>query len=417
MNKTELFGRIEKQKDEMVNTIMELVRIPSVTGEEREAQEFMEELYSDLGLKTQRVHPKIEDIRNHPSFIDTKESYEDRFNVVASLEGDPSKKSLIINGHIDIVSPEPIESWKYDPFEPTLEGNRLYGRGAGDMKAGLAANYYALKAILDSGQRPRGSVYLHSVIDEEPGGAGGTLSLLNQGHTADALLVTEPHNLQVTVSHAGILYFKIKVLGKSAHGGLAHHGINAIGKMIPIYQALERLERERAINIRFPLYEKGSGQSCHLAISSLTAGDWPGKVAGHAEMKCRISFIPGETKADVQAMVSNLVAEVASRDEWLRENPPLVEWFGWQNDPWYQDPSHPFIAQLQKAGQSVLGAPPEIIGRASGNDARFSQYFGMPGACIGPIAQNFHGADEWVDVDSVNELVKILSLFILEWTG
>lgn len=417
MIREKIFQIIENQRSQMVDTIMDLIRIPSMTGQETPAQKFMESLYAQLdGIKPVRVYPDIEKVKQHDAFIETDISYDDRFNLVAVLEGDPAKKSIILNGHVDIVSPEPIQAWKTDPFVPSLTANRLYGRGAGDMKSGLIANFFALKAILDAGLPPGGTVQLQSVIDEEAGGAGGTLFLMSSGYSADGFLVTEPHNLQITVSHAGILYFKIRVLGKTAHGGLAHQGVNAIGKMIPIYLALEKLEQERAVKKRFPLYQKGSGQSCHLAVSKMIAGDWPGKVAGKAELSCRISFIPGETKTGIQALITELVRDVAKKDSWLREHPPEIVWCGWQNEPWFQDPEHPFISQLKAAGQMVLKAPPEIIGRASGNDARFSQYFSMPGGCIGPIAHNIHGPNEWVDMDSVEKLVKILALFILDWT-
>ena len=117
----------------------------------------------------------------------------------------------------------------------------------------MIANFYALKAILDAGMLPGGTVSLQSVIDEEAGGAGGTLALLNQGYVADALLVTEPHNLNITISHVGIMYFKVKVTGRSAHSGLAHKGVNAIGKMYPIYNALETLARERGPRHKIPI--------------------------------------------------------------------------------------------------------------------------------------------------------------------
>ena len=147
----------------------------------------------------------------------------------------------------------------------------------------------------------------------------------------------------------------------------------------------------------------------------MIAGDWPGKVAGHAEINCRISFIPGETKQEIQKLIHDLISEVANQDEWLKENLPEIEWYGWQNEPWEQAEDHKFISSLRNVYTEVLGQTPHLIGRASGNDARFSGYFGMPGACIGPIAENIHGPDEWVDVDSLNKLIKVLAVFILDW--
>ncbi len=175
-----VFLAVDALENEMLDNIMSLVNIPSITGDEARAQEFMAGLYEDLGLKTEKVHPDIEEVKDHPAFIATGESYENRFNVVGTLPGDDNKKSLIINGHIDVVAPDPIESWKTDPFKAVIKDHKIYGRGAGDMKSGLLANYYALKALILANLKPEGTVILQSVIDEEPGGAGGTLYLLKK---------------------------------------------------------------------------------------------------------------------------------------------------------------------------------------------------------------------------------------------
>ena len=258
---------------------------------------------------------------------------------------------------------------------------------------------------------------LQSVIDEEAGGAGGTLACLMEGYTTDGMICTEPHNLNVTIAHAGINYFRIKVQGKTSHAGLAHLGVNAIGKTYPIYQALVGLDEKRGREVRFPLFEKGSGRSCHINIGTMKAGDWPSNVAGSAEMECRIGFVPGEEMDDIKRMIENTILEVARRDPWLRGHPPQLEWFGWKADPWYQNPDHLFVQTLKKAAESVLGHEAEYIGRAGGIDSRFSQYFNMAAACTGPRATNIHGIDEYVEIPSVIQVTHILAKTILAWCG
>ena len=199
-----VFNEVDRMKDAIVHTIQELVRIPSVVGDETKAQDYMETLYRSLDLAVTRFEPDIEKVKQHPAFIDTKMSYDNRSNIIATLPGEPNSQSLILNGHIDVVSPEPVENWKRDPWSGEIAGNRLYGRGAGDMKAGLLANFFALKAIKRTGITPRGTVNLHSVIDEEAGGAGGTLACLVEGYTADAMTCTEPHHLNVIISCKGV---------------------------------------------------------------------------------------------------------------------------------------------------------------------------------------------------------------------
>jgi acetylornithine deacetylase len=417
-----MLERIQEAVDELkpkyVQTVKELVCIPSLLGFESHAQDYMEDLYRSCGLQVQKHTADIDNLRKHPGFMASASSdYGNRPNVIGQLRGSSNHRSLILNGHVDVVSAEPEKDWTRDPWGGEIEGDRLYGRGAGDMKAGLIANLYALKVLNRAGLQPQGSVMLQSVVDEEAGGCGGTLACLMAGYTADGLLITEPHNLNITISHAGIKYFRVKVTGRTAHAGLAHKGVNAIGKMYRIYHALEELDRIRGKRIHFPLYEKGSGRSCHLNIGKLTAGEWPSMVAGNAVLECRIGYVPGESSEEIAKLVESVIFKAADKDDWLRDHPPEIEWFGWDTDPWHQDPSHPFIEELTKATADVLGHPADLIGRAAGNDGRFSRYFQLPGACIGPTADNIHGIDENVSISSSLTLIKILSMFILKWCG
>jgi len=404
-------------EEEIVATLRRLVRIPSVVGEEAEAQGFLEELYRTLGLQVVRVLPDLEAARQHPAFIDSGMSYRDRFNILGFLEGDATRPSLMLNGHVDVVSPEPVRAWTHDPWGSEIAGGMLYGRGAADMKAGLLANFFALKALLQAGLKPQGRVSLASVIDEEAGGAGGTLTCLLKGFTADAMICTEPHHLNITVAHAGVSHFRIRVRGRSIHGGLAHLGVNAIGKMYVIYQALEALDRTRGGSVRFPLFEKGSGRSCHLSVGTMKAGDWSSTVAGEAEIEGRVSFVPGESLAEIKQLIEATVLEASRKDDWLREYLPEVEWVGWQDGPWYQDPSHPFVQTFKSAAEDALGREVDFIGRAAGLDTRFAPHFGMAAACTGPRGYNIHGIDEHVELSSVFDTVSVLAATLLRWCG
>jgi acetylornithine deacetylase len=408
---------IAGMREEIVSTLQELVRIPSVVGEEGRAQGFLEERYRALGLAVTPLLPDLATVCTHPSFIETGMSYDGRPNLIGRLTGDPQFPSLILNGHVDVVSPEPVDSWRHDPWGAEIDGDRMYGRGTGDMKAGLLANFFALRAILQAGLRPRGDVMLWSVIDEEAGGAGGTLACLMAGYRADAMLCTEPHNLNVTIAHAGVSHFRVIVEGKTSHGGLAHLGVNAIGKMLPIYQALVDLDEQRGREVVFPLFQKGSGRSCHINVGIMRAGDWASTVAGHAEIEGRIGFIPGERLGDIQLLVEETIRGVAQKDPWLCDHPPRVEWFGWQDDPWYQDPGHPFVRTLKDTAEDVLGREVEYIGRAGGLDTRFAPHFRMAAVCTGPRAANIHGIDEYVELPSVIQVSQVLAMTILNWCG
>lgn len=413
-----ILRRVDANWEEQLHVTREAVRIQSVTGHEGPMQAYMADLYGRLGLRVDRFVPDRARIENHEAFVDSGVPFgPDRPNVIGVLPGRPDAPSLTLHGHVDVVSPEPVDAWTRDPWGAEVEGNRLYGRGAGDMKAGLIANAFALKALLDAGVRPRGEVQLHSVIEEEAGGGGGALACLLHGYRTDGFITTEPHALRITISHGGILYFRVRVVGRTAHAGWAHLGVNAIGKMAPIYHALIALDERRGREIRFPLYERGSGRSCHLNVGTLRAGDWPSTVAGFAVLEGRMGFVPGETRAQAMALIEETVRQACAGDRWFDEHPPVVEWFGWKADPWYQDPEHPYVRSLKATAEAFLGGAVEIQGRSSGNDARFTQYFGRAGVAFGPAAVNIHGPDEYVDLDSVRRTTKVLALHLLDWCG
>jgi acetylornithine deacetylase len=322
--------------------------------------------------------------------------------------------SMILNGHVDVVSPEPADQWQHDPWGAEIEDNRLYGRGAVDMKAGVIANLFALKALIKAGIEPGGNVMLQSVVEEEAGGGGGTLACLMEGYTADGMIITEPFMMPV-ISHPGILYFRVKIKGLTAHAGHAHLGVNAIGKMMKVYQAMVDLDLQRAETKKFPLYHKVEGRSCHLNIGTFKAGDWVSTVAGFAEMACRISFIPGESMAETKQTVAQVIDDVARADDWLKDHPPEVEWFGWHTEPWYQDPADPFIKTVLPCFESVWDQKMEISGVTAGLDNRFSSYFGFPSICFGPNGNNYHSFDEYVELDSLILTTKAVALATVNW--
>ena len=254
---------IDDEREEIIQTLRTLVQIPTTTGKEAEGQKYIKDLYSNLGLEIISFEADHEKLCQHKAFIESGWEFKGRPNIIGILEGEPSARSLILNGHIDVVPPEPIGEWDFSPWEGKIVGKKLYGRGAMDMKGGLIANYFALKSVLEAGLKPKGTVMLQSVIEEETGGGGGTLACFLEGFTADGLIISEP-TMKIIVAHPGVHYFRVRVVGKPAHAGIAHTGVNAIGKMNKIYQALVELDEKRAREKRYPLFEKDSGRSWDL---------------------------------------------------------------------------------------------------------------------------------------------------------
>lgn len=414
-------ARIDVLREALIEDIAALVRIPTVVGREGPGQAWIAERYRALGFETRLLPVDFDAVRRHRAYCGWKAdaaAYDGRPNVVGVLPGDPQAKSLILNGHMDVVSAEPESRWTYGPWNPTIVDGRMYGRGANDMKAGLVANYFALRAIRDAGLRPRGTVQLHSTIEEEAGGGGGALALLLAGYTADGFIATEPCAHRIRIGNGGIMYFRVRVEGKTAHAGNAHLGVNAAVKTAPILTALGRLDDARARRHEGSAFADGSrGRACHLSVGSVRAGDWPSTVAGWAEIEARVGYLPGEAREEVRAEVERACRDAVTDDPWMRDHPPAIEWFGWDAEPWQEDERHPFITTLQDAGRDVLGRPIETFSRTSGVDSRFAHYFGFPGVCWGHRGDNNHGVDEWTDLESVIQSTKVLALMIMKWCG
>ncbi|MBP1723477.1 MAG: ArgE/DapE family deacylase, partial [Deltaproteobacteria bacterium] len=187
-----ILKEVDKNFDGETEFLSHLVKIKSLVGQEGEGQKFYGEACRKLGMKIEMFIPEKDRIKSHPAYTPIDLEYPGRPNVIAEMSGDGGGRSLILNGHMDVVSPEPLSLWTVDPWGGQVKENRLYGRGSVDMKAGLAANLYALKALLDCGFKAEGKVILQSTIEEELGGSGGTLACFIHGVTADGLLISEP---------------------------------------------------------------------------------------------------------------------------------------------------------------------------------------------------------------------------------
>ncbi|HEX2325007.1 MAG TPA: M20/M25/M40 family metallo-hydrolase, partial [Chloroflexota bacterium] len=239
--KEALLGAVERGFEEEVDFLRRLVRCPSTRGETNGAQRVVAAELRRMGLVVQEVGIDHEAIAGHPGYAPVEWSYDGLFQVLGILPGAPGApgapgspeaeggRSLVLNGHVDVVSAEPLSHWRYDPWGAEIAGGRLYGRGACDMKAGVAAMLFAVRAVRQAGITLRGDVRVQSVVDEECGG-NGTLSLLSQGHGGDAVIIPEPSGLSLSTATLGVLWCRIRVRGRAAHAGAASTAINAVEK-------------------------------------------------------------------------------------------------------------------------------------------------------------------------------------------
>lgn len=238
---TRLWAEIDRQADAVVGTIADLVRIPSLLGDEAPVQAYVADHLRQTGLATESWD--LDDtILGQPNAGNSGIPFAGRPNVAGVLAGSGGGRSLILNGHIDVVSAEPVSAWTRDPWGAEIVGNRMYGRGAYDMKAGVALNLLLPRLLRDAGIGLNGDLIVQSVIEEECTGNGALDMSLR--FPADACIVTEPTGGSLTQAHVGVLWFRVAITGVSWHAMQAWKGVNAITKAVPIIQALERLDAE-----------------------------------------------------------------------------------------------------------------------------------------------------------------------------
>ena len=415
---------ISENQVTLVNLTQDLVRIPSISGEEYEVQKRVHKELGRMDLNPEMFNPDDKKLRSHKDFFETtsfiKYGYEDRPNVGGILKGTGDGRSICLSGHVDVVSPEPLNKWTRNPWSGDVVDGNIHGRGAGDMKAGVAAMIFAVRALQENDISLKGDVQIETTIEEEDGGVGGVLYMRTIRPKTDAAFVPEPTNLEITVASAGVMYFRVTTLGVPAHAATAHFGVNAAQKMIPIMEAIQKLHEMRQATISYSFAEsdpKMKGKATTINIGVIRAGDWPSTVPGSCSIECRIGFPPGESREEVMLQVENAVRNAAEADEWLRENPPIVDWFGWKARPHELDPNNEFVQLVKHNVKDVAGREPMFVGGSAGLDTRFFVHNGVPAMTCGPLAERIHSFDEVVDIQTIVMTSQVIAKTLINWCG
>jgi len=402
---------------ELIEFARSLVRIPSVSGSEQAAQRAMAAKYESFGLETEIVPSVREEIESHPAFCDDAIPFVDRLNVIGRWRGTGGGRSLLVNGHMDVVPPGDLAKWTRTPWGGEIEGDLMYGRGACDMKSGLASAAFAVRALQSIGVALRGDVLLESVIGEETGGVG-SLTTIVRGYRADACIIVEPMNLRIAPVQTGALTFRITVHGKGAHACMKPHGVNAITEFLPIMTALEELNSDRHRRFQDALFDDPQNVAS-LSVGTVRAGDWPSTVPDILVAEGRLGVFPNESTDEARAALVATVNAVASRRTWLSEHPPVVEWVEGQFETGATPLDAPIIERLSCSHEAVLGVPPAVFGVPCGTDMRlFTRHAGIPTVLYGPGDMlNAHTADEFISLSQVVTCTKVLARTMLTWCG
>lgn len=339
--------------------------------------------------------------------------YVNRPNVTAVWKAAaPGGHSLILNGHIDVVPVSSPELWSHAPWGGEIEGDWLYGRGAADMKGGIVAMLLAIQAIRSAGIELAGNVTIQSVIEEEATG-NGSLACLLRGQRADTAIVPEP--IQGIAAGVGIMWFRIRIQGPAEHIYGTYKSSNPIDKLIPIITGLRGLEAELNAQVTHPLYRQVE-HLINLNFGIIRGGDWPSSTPTEVQIECRIGTEPGHTLAETQARVRSTVADVAQQDPYLREHPPMVEFFGCRAEPSVANAGGPATTLLSDINQEMGGKPVTLVPFTGNTDARFLvNHLGIEATCFGPVGERFHVRDERVSISSIKHVARVIALFILRW--
>src|SRR5258706_91161 len=415
---SDILAAVESLEREMVELATTLVRFPTLNGDEAGAQDFMEGLFRSMGLATERFEMRDADLKNLPGYSPSIGQWERHDNVVAPHRPrNAGGRSLILNGHIDVVPIGAEELWSRPPFDPVVRDGRLYGRGSGDMKAGIAAYVTAFRALKSIGLQPAAPVFMQSVVEEECTG-NGALACLHRGYKADAAIIPEPFAHSILRAQVGVMWLSVEVFGKPAHVLNAAQGINAIEAAFALWRGLQTLEAQwNKPGNRHPAFAHIE-HPIRFNVGRINGGEWASSVPTRCVMELRCGFYPGVPVAEARAAIEACLAETMEKDSALAGVTHRVCYAGFQAEGFVLDDTTPLLTALAAAHAQVMHKDADWFASSATTDARaFNLYGSIPATCYGPEAQNIHGIDESVSIDSTLRVAQVLALFMARWCG
>ena len=423
---------VERERDYVIELTRELVRIPTVNpkfqvdpdlNREADAQDVVARRLSEIGFETGKW-----------------EAFPDRPNVVGDWDGDEDK-SLIVGGHIDVVPVGDVSAWGRDPFSGDIDHGNVWGRGAVDMKGGLAACIGAARAIRQAGVELDGRLSVHSVVDEEAGGFGA-IDLLRRGHAARRAIISEPTWGDVVPAEGGLTWVRVTIFGRQAHAGWRFNelwpqphtndrllpGVNAVELAVRFLGALREFEAARCRNNWHPLMPPGLATINPGVIrggAGLGADGNPAVMTNAAMIPDVVTidldykFMPQERFEDVQREFEHFVHHLAQTDHWMRDHPPKITWnlHDLYFEPVNTPVDHPLTQSLVKRSEQVHGEPPRIRGFEAVADCAHYAGKGVVPALYGPSGDGFHGDNECVEIASLISTTKVIAAAILDNCG
>ena len=395
-----------------------LVRIPSVTGSEDAIAANLADRLEALGLAVEIFHPDPAAIREDPAWPG-EEMPRTTLPVVLGRAGTPGGRRVILSGHTDVVPEGDHETWDDDPFSGEIREGRLFGRGACDMKGGVASILGAVRALGASGALDRltGELLVALVPSEEDGGQG-TLAAIRAGATGDLCIITEPTELQVVVAHAGAITFRLTVPGRAAHASRRLEGISALENLQTLVRALEADETTRNEAETHPLMT-ALGLPYPTIVGKVSGGAWASSVMDRVVAEGRYGVKLGQSPADAAADLRACIEQACAADPFLAEHPAALEIFGAEFASSSVPADHALPAGLAAVARAVTGSDPGRVGVPYGCDMRLFLGVGeTPCVVYGPgDVRLAHAANESVPLDEVETCARVLAAWVVNELG
>jgi acetylornithine deacetylase len=413
-----LRAAVDRNFDDQVAFLASMVQFRSLRGQEGPLQDWMAQRLAERGYKVDQFSLADVDLMSHPKAapmdgIDLSGSKQ----VVATYDGGGKGRSLILQGHIDVVPEGPADLWDEPPYAATVRDGWMFGRGAQDMKAGVAAMIYALDAIRTAGYAPQGLIHIETVTEEESTG-NGALSTLMRGYGADACLIPEPVGHKLMRAQVGAIWFRLRVRGTPVHVAYSETGTSAILSAMHLIRAFQ--DYTKALNdkaVDHPWF--GSIKSpIKFNVGIIKGGDWASSTAAWCELDCRLGLLPGTLPQEAMRGIEQCLADAQEGDSFLSSNPAELIWSGFQADPAVCEPGSDAERALTEAHQAAFQAPLEYqIGTAVNDTRYYSVDYGIPALCYGHYGIGPHAFNERVDLESVRKTTLSIALFVAKWCG